>query len=198
MLQGDVITDGWRSKDVHDALDLCLACKGCLSDCPVNVDMATYKAEFLFHHYQHRLRPMSHYSMGWIPLWSRLATTVPRTANAVAHARGLSTLLKKVGGIDANRQLPRFADQRFTEWFADRPPAPNSAPRGRVVLWPDTFTNYFEPDIGEATVAVLESAGFSVEVPHPTVCCGLTWISTGQLGVAKRVLRRTLNLLRPA
>lgn len=197
MLQGDVITDGWRSTEVRDALDLCLACKGCRSDCPVDVDMATYKAEFLFHHYRGRLRPMAHYSMGWIPLWARLAAAAPRALNAVAHAPGSSTLLKKVGGIDPHRELPRFADERFTAWFRGRPPAGTGA-RGRVVLWPDSFVNNFEPDVGKAAVAVLESAGFEVDVPRRTLCCGLTWISTGQLRVAKRVLRRTLTALRPA
>jgi len=197
MLQGDVITDGWRSTEVRDALDLCLACKGCRSDCPVDVDMATYKAEFLFHHYRRRLRPMSHYSMGWIPLWARLAAAMPRAVNALTHARGLSALITKVGGIDSRRELPRFADQRFTAWFSRHPPSA-PATRGRVVLWPDTFTNNFEPGVAKAAVAVLESAGFGVDIPQPSVCCGLTWISTGQLGTAKRVLRRTLTALRPA
>ncbi|OBG32694.1 FAD-binding and (Fe-S)-binding domain-containing protein [Mycobacterium sp. E3198] len=198
MVQGDVITDGWRSTAVRDALDLCLACKGCRSDCPVNVDMATYKAEFLFHHYRGRLRPMAHYSMGWIPLWARLAAVAPRTLNAVAHAPGSSTLLKKVGGIAAQRELPRFADERFTAWFRQRPAAATAPRRGRVVLWPDSFVNNFEPEVGKAAVAVLEAAGFEVEVPRRTLCCGLTWISTGQLRVAKRVLRRTLSALSPA
>jgi FAD/FMN-containing dehydrogenase/Fe-S oxidoreductase len=201
MLQGDVITDGWRSDAVHDALDLCLACKGCRSDCPVDVDMATYKAEFLFHHYRGRVRPMAHYSMGWIPLWARLAETMPGlpgALNSVMHAPRVSTLIKKAGGIDAQREMPRFAERRFTKWFRDRPPQTGERPRGRVVLWPDTFVNNFEPEVGEAAVAVLESAGFDVEVPRRTVCCGLTWISTGQLRTAKRVLRRTLTTLGPA
>ncbi|MBV8348038.1 MAG: FAD-binding protein, partial [Mycolicibacterium sp.] len=158
MLQGDVITDGWRSTEVRDALDLCLACKGCRSDCPVDVDMATYKAEFLFHHYRRRLRPMSHYSMGWIPLWARLAAAMPRAVNAVTHAPGLAPLIKKAGGVDPQRELPRFAGQRFTAWFSERRPPGALPPRGRVVLWPDTFTNNFEPDIAQAAVAVLESA----------------------------------------
>lgn len=198
MVQGDVITDGWRSTEVHDALDLCLACKGCRSDCPVDVDMATYKAEFLFHHYRRRLRPMAHYSMGWIPLWARLAASAPRALNAVTHAPGLSTLVKKAGGIDTQRELPRFADERFTAWFAHHPVGGTSPSRGRVVLWPDTFVNNFEPDVGKAAVTVLESAGFDVEVPLRSVCCGLTWISTGQLRTAKRVLRRTLTTLSAA
>ncbi|WP_407689577.1 FAD-binding and (Fe-S)-binding domain-containing protein [Mycobacterium sp. HUMS_1102779] len=198
MLQGDVITDGWRSAEVHDALDLCLACKGCRSDCPVNVDMATYKAEFLFHHYRHRFRPMAHYSMGWIPLWARLAAVAPRALNAVSHAPALSGLLKKAGGIAPQRELPNFAPQRFSSWFAGRPLGVTAPTRGRVLLWPDTFVNNFDPAVGQAAVAVLEAAGFEVEVPRRTVCCGLTWISTGQLGVATRVLRRTLSALRPA
>ena len=198
MVQGDVITDGWRSTEVRDALDLCLACKGCRSDCPVDVDMATYKAEFLFHHYRRRLRPMSHYSMGWIPLWARLAAAAPLLVNNVTHTPGLSRVVKKAGGIDPNREMPSFADERFTHWFTHHRPTGAGARRGRVVLWPDTFVNNFEPDVGKAAVAVLESAGFDVEVPHRALCCGLTWISTGQLKVAKRVLRRTLTALRPA
>jgi FAD/FMN-containing dehydrogenase/Fe-S oxidoreductase len=198
MVQGDVITDGWRSTEVRDALDLCLACKGCRSDCPVDVDMATYKAEFLFHHYRRRLRPMSHYSMGWIPLWARLAAVAPLLVNNVTHTPGLSRVVKKAGGIDPNREMPSFADETFTHWFTHHRPAGAGARRGRVVLWPDTFVNNFEPDVGKAAVAVLESAGFDVEVPHRALCCGLTWISTGQLKVAKRVLRRTLTALRPA
>ena len=198
MVEGDVITDGWRSAEVRDALDLCLACKGCRSDCPVNVDMATYKAEFLFHHYRRRLRPMAHYSMGWIPLWARMAATAPRALNAVTRAPGVSTLVKKAGGVDVRRELPQFTAERFTSWFAARPAGDVAPVRGRVLLWPDTFVNNFEPEIGHAAVAVLESAGFTVEVPRKAVCCGLTWISTGQLGIAKRVLRRTLSALSPA
>lgn len=198
MVKGDVITDGWRSAEVHDALDLCLACKGCRSDCPVNVDMATYKAEFLFHHYRGRFRPMAHYSMGWIPLWARLAAVAPRLLNTVTHTPGVSTMIKRAGGIDVQRDMPNFAGERFTHSFARREAVPVAASRGRVLLWPDTFTNNFEPEIAHAAVAVLESAGFDVEVPRKAVCCGLTWISTGQLRTAKRVLRRSLAVLSPA
>lgn len=197
MLQGDVITEGWRSTEVRDALDLCLACKGCRSDCPVNVDMATYKAEFMHHHYKHRLRPLSHYSMGWLPLLARLAAVAPRPINALAHTPGLTTLLRAAGGIDQQREVPRFADERFTHWFGRRPSA-STGRRGTVVLWPDTFTNSFDPHIAKAAVAVLEDAGFQVEVPRAALCCGLTWISTGQLEVAKKVLQRTLRALAPA
>ncbi|AFM17146.1 FAD/FMN-dependent dehydrogenase [Mycolicibacterium chubuense NBB4] len=196
MLEGDVVADGWRSDAVKDALDLCLACKGCRSDCPVNVDMATYKAEFLSHHYEHRLRPMAHYSMGWLPLFARLSAVAPRAVNTVAHTPGLSTLLRAVGGIDQHRDIPSFAPQRFTRWFARRSTAA-PAERPRVLLWPDTFTNNFDTGIARDAVAVLEAAGFAVEVPQKAVCCGLTWISTGQLATAKRIARRTLDVLSP-
>ncbi|OBG84337.1 dimethylmenaquinone methyltransferase [Mycobacterium sp. E802] len=197
MLEGDVITDGWRSEEVRDALDLCLACKGCRSDCPVNVDMATYKAEFLSHHYHNRLRPMAHYSMGWIPLWARLAAAAPGVVNRTAQTKSLGAVIKRLGGIDERRGIPVFARQRFTAAF-DGHVRPPHAPLGPVVLWPDTFTNNFDPQIAHDAVQVLESAGFAVEVPREALCCGLTWISTGQLTTAKRVLRRTLRALRPA
>ncbi|EME67220.1 D-lactate dehydrogenase (cytochrome) [Rhodococcus ruber BKS 20-38] len=197
MLQGDVITDGWRSTAVRDALDLCLACKGCRSDCPVDVDMATYKAEFLAHHYEHRLRPLAHYSMGWIPLWARLAAIAPGLVNTLTHAPGLSSALKAAGGIDRRRPVPRFARQRFRDEFTRRTPAQPGGERGTVVLWPDTFTDNFDPQIARDAVTVLEAAGFDVRIPDRTACCGLTWISTGQLTTAKRVLRRTLKVLGP-
>ncbi|MEV3965074.1 FAD-binding and (Fe-S)-binding domain-containing protein [Nocardia sp. NPDC050193] len=195
MLNGEVITAGWRSTEVRDALDLCLACKGCRSDCPVDVDMATYKAEFLAHHYRWRPRPMAHYSMGWIPLWARLATGAAPVANALTHTRGLRRLVARAGGLDPRRELPRFASPRFTETFAGSAMAADTRPT--VLLWPDTFTNNFEPDIARAAVQVLDAAGFRVEVPPRTVCCGLTWISTGQLATAARVLTRTLRILEP-
>ncbi|MGO4205132.1 (Fe-S)-binding protein [Rhodococcus sp. TAF43] len=194
MVEGDVITDGWRSATVRDALDLCLACKGCKRDCPVSVDMATYKAEFLYHHYRNRPRPLSHYSMGWLPLWSRAAAAAPRAVNALAHAPGLSRVAARAAGVDPRRPLPSFAPSRFTEAYR---PEPTGGCRGRVVLWPDTFDNNFDPHIAHAAAAVLHAAGFDVEVPDRTVCCGLTWISTGQLGVAVRVLHRALDVLGP-
>jgi len=196
MVNGDVITDGWRSTEVRDALDLCLSCKGCKSDCPVNVDMATYKAEFLSHHYARRLRPAAHYTMGWLPLWARLAAYAPNTVNAVTQTPGLRTLVKAAGGIAPQRQLPRFARQRFTHWFTTHTPT-GDGHNGDIVLWPDTFTNSFHPAVAKAAVEVLEEAGFRVKVPESSVCCGLTWISTGQLGIAQRVLRRTLRVLAP-
>ncbi|WP_116026939.1 FAD-binding and (Fe-S)-binding domain-containing protein [Thermomonospora umbrina] len=189
------IDGGWRSTEVRDALDLCLACKGCRADCPVNVDMATYKAEFLHHHYRGRVRPVVHYSMGWLPLWAAMARRAPGTVNALTRMPGLSRVIKAAGGIASERPVPLFAEGHFTGWWRRRRPKGDGA-RGEVVLWPDTFTNSFTPAIGRAAVEVLEAAGFRVRVPRGTVCCGLTWISTGQLGIARRALRRTLDVLR--
>jgi Fe-S oxidoreductase len=192
------ISDGWRSTEVKDALDLCLACKGCKSDCPVNVDMATYKAEFLSHHYEGRLRPAAHYSLGWLPLWARLSRIAPSLVNTLLHAPGLARAGKALAGVARERQAPAFAPQSFVQWWKERDaqqPAP-ADPR-TVVLWPDTFSTYFHPSIAISAVRVLEDAGFKVAVPTEPVCCGLTWISTGQLGTAAKVLRRTLDVLRP-
>ncbi len=196
---GDTIRDGWRSTAVRDALDLCLACKGCKSDCPVGVDMATYKAEFLAHHYAGRLRPRAHYTMGWLPLLARVAARAPRLVNLLARAPALASVLKAAGGVAGERDLPRFAAEPFTAWFARRSGTPPGEWRdGDVLLWPDTFTNFFHPQVGVAAVTVLEAAGFRVRLPPAGACCGLTWISTGQLGVARRALRRTLGVLAPA
>ncbi|MFG1641259.1 FAD-binding and (Fe-S)-binding domain-containing protein [Amycolatopsis sp. NPDC049252] len=193
MINGEVITDGWRSTEVHDALDLCLSCKGCLSDCPVDVDMATYKAEFLHQHYRRRLRPASHYSMGWLPLWLRVSARLPRLANAAGRSKVLSGLLKRLGGIAPERALPEFAREPFTKARADL--RRRASGERKVVLWPDSFNNYLTPSVLDAAHEVLTAAGYDVVLPDRGVCCGLTWVSTGQLDVARRVLRRTLDVL---
>lgn len=190
------IAPDWRSREVHDALDLCLACKGCKTDCPVNVDMATYKAEFLHHHYKGRPRPLAHYSMGWLPALARVAALAPRTVNALTAVPWVARTAKALGGIARERDVPVFAEQRFTDWWRERGGPRGEGHRGEVVVWPDTFTDHFHPAIGRAAVEVLEAAGFRVKVPEAAVCCGLTWISTGQLNIAQRVLRRTLDVLR--
>jgi Fe-S oxidoreductase len=142
MLQGDPLTGGWRDDHVKEALDLCLACKGCKSDCPVSVDMATYKAEFLSHYYAGRLRPRSAYAMGFIHRWARLASHAPRVANAVMQMPGVSDVLKTVAGIAHRRSLPQFASQTFVAWFhATRRSRSAAVGRQRVLLWPDTFKN---------------------------------------------------------
>ncbi|GAA3844822.1 FAD-binding and (Fe-S)-binding domain-containing protein [Streptomyces coacervatus] len=211
MLAGELVTDGWRSVEVRDALDLCLSCKGCRSDCPVEVDMATYKAEFLYHHYEGRRRPAAHYSMGWLPVWLRWVSRT-RTAwlvNLLASVRPLAAFAKRLGGIAPERGIPRLATVTFTRWYGRRARAQErrkiretgleyEEESGRpVLLWPDTFTEYLSPDVGKAAVRVLEAAGLS-PVPIPKlsrgrVCCGLTYLSTGQLDRARAVLRDTLD-----
>jgi Fe-S oxidoreductase/FAD/FMN-containing dehydrogenase len=196
------IQDGWRSSEVKDALDLCLACKGCKTDCPANVDMATYKAEFLAQHYRHRIRPRADYATGWLPaaalLVSRTRTAKP--LNALTRRRAVARLVTRSAGLE-DRPIPQFAPQTLQQWWAGRGPAPVDAARGdrrgTVLLWPDTFTNAFAPQIGRAAVEVLETAGWQVTIPAEPLCCGLTWISTGQLNIAKRVLRRTIRTLAP-
>ncbi|WP_326729147.1 FAD-binding and (Fe-S)-binding domain-containing protein [Streptomyces phaeochromogenes] len=292
MLAGEIVTDGWASTEVRDALDLCLSCKGCRSDCPVGVDMATYKAEFLHHHYEGRRRPAAHYTMGWLPVWlatvSRLRLAGP--VNFLASVRPLAAVAKRLGGIAPEREIPRVAGETFTRWWGRRARAqarqepraghveheehPDGGLPKTVVLWPDTFTEHLSPSVGKAAVRVLEAAGLRVlpwppgerrllrvravggwlrrvpavasrqrpkqgprslpgrtsgdgapvaatpqgtanpsAVPNPPVapdlaavprvaprgrvCCGLTYVSTGQLDRARKVMRRTLDLLHP-
>ena len=296
MLDGRSVRGGYGAPEVLDALDLCLGCKGCKTDCPVGVDMAAYKTEVLYQHYRGRPRPAAHYSLGWLPVWARLAGFAPRVVNRVLGSR-LAPVLKRAGGIAAERGLPRFAARSFSRRVGDAAVAvggrrrPGGAgavaaaggPAGfkpgggvvaadslaaagpgmdgagqqsgaagpgldgaglaagvaarsagsaatvlasasasasaaasgeagtwsasalwelsgtpTVVLWADTFTENFTPSVGEALIAVLRSAGFRVLLPPRTGCCGLTWISTGQLGVARRVLARTLEAMGPA
>ena len=204
MANGEVITGGWRDDDVAEALDLCLSCKGCKTDCPVGVDMAAYKTEFLANRYKHRIRPASHYSMGALPRWMRLVGTLPAGAitgiNALARVRPLAAVAKWLGGIAPERAIPEIARETYTTTARTRAlagrPRPSGA-RGRVLLWPDTFTDNFDPSIAADAVAVLESLGYAVELPPRTVCCGLTWTSTGQVGTARRVLRRSLRTIEP-
>ncbi len=189
------IRDGWRSEEVKDALDLCLACKGCKSDCPADVDMATYKAEFLAHHYRHRLRPRADYATGWLPVAaagvtrSRLAPVV----NRLLGVPGLARAATRAAGLE-DREIPRFAHETLQQWWARRPPGAQG-PRGTVLIWPDTFTNVFAPHIGRAAVDLAEAAGWSVDIPTEPLCCGLTWVSTGQLATARRVMRRSVDRL---
>jgi Fe-S oxidoreductase len=190
------LTDRWRNEDVKEALDLCLACKGCRGDCPVRVDMASYKAEFLHHYYGRRIRPRHAYALGLIDKWARLASHLPRLANAATHAPRLQHLVKLAGGVAPERDVPRFATQTFTDWFATHKPRyPDGPP---ALVWPDTFTNYFDPDIGRAAVEVLEAAGRHVLLPERRgLCCGRPLYDYGMLTLAKRYLRRVLDELRP-
>jgi Fe-S oxidoreductase len=190
----------WRSPEVHAALDLCLSCKGCSRDCPTGVDMASYKAEVLHQSYRRRLRPRAHYTLGWLPRWADVAARAPRLANAVTRSRLGGRLAKWGAGVDQRRSLPAFADRTFRQQWHSRPPqrpAPAGDGRGAggraVALWVDSFTDHFAPEVALATAAVLEDAGYRVQVPPAETCCGLTWITTGQLDAA----RRTLELLAP-
>ncbi|HEY0639441.1 MAG TPA: FAD-linked oxidase C-terminal domain-containing protein, partial [Pseudonocardiaceae bacterium] len=192
MLDGRLVRGGWRSREVAEALDLCLACKGCKSDCPVGVDMATYKSEFLYQHYRGRLRPRSHHALGRLPTvarfgLSRLVLGSPLLGRLAARAAGLST----------ERPLPVPARQSLRRWLRRRTPPFGTPPRGTVLLWTDTFTDTFDPDVGRAAVELLEAVGFRVEMPDRPVCCGLTYFATGQLPQARRVLRRSLEVVRP-
>jgi FAD/FMN-containing dehydrogenase/Fe-S oxidoreductase len=192
MMRSEVLEDGWRSDEVKEALDLCLACKGCKNECPVRVDMATYKAEFLAHYYEGRLRPRQAYALGLIMFWARIASKAPRLANLLAA----NPLGKRLAGIAPQRTPPRFADEPFSSWFERRGGTRATGGR-RVVLWPDTFTNYFEPDVAKAAVEVLEAAGCAVELPRGHVCCGRPLYDFGMLKLARRQLEQILEQLRP-
>jgi FAD/FMN-containing dehydrogenase/Fe-S oxidoreductase len=196
MLHGGPLERGWKSDAVEDALSLCLACKGCKSDCPVNVDMATYKAEFRSHYYAGRLRPRSAYSMGLIQMWSRAAGAVPGLANFLTQTPGLSAAVKWAGGIAQERRIPYYAGETFRRWFLRRQPSGHSSGR-RVVLWPDTFNNYFRPGTAIAATRVLEAAGFEVTIPSRVLCCGRPLYDWGMLDRAKWLWRETLDSLRP-
>ncbi|WP_020601444.1 FAD-binding and (Fe-S)-binding domain-containing protein [Spirosoma spitsbergense] len=194
MLQGDELSDGFHSDNVKDALDLCLACKGCLGECPVHVDMATYKSEFLSHYYDNRLRPRSAYAFGWIYWWSRLASVVPEVVNFFMHNPLTAPLAKKAAGVTQKRSIPKFAVQTFRDWYR-REHKLDSTGRPRVILWADTFNNFFLPQTLVAGHEVLEAAGFEVVVPNQILCCGRPLYDFGMLDTAKRMLRDIMTTL---
>ncbi|GAA3583496.1 FAD-binding and (Fe-S)-binding domain-containing protein [Klugiella xanthotipulae] len=213
MLRGELVTDGWRSRETREALDLCLSCQACATECPVNVDMASYKAEFLHHHYRHRLRPTAHYVMGWLPLILRALERLPgsaRVVNGLLGFRPVEELVKRVGGIEPRRRMIHCAPETLRVWLRRREragdtsaapairggvPGGADSPRPTVMLWPDTFTNFSTPGVGRAAVEVLEALGYRVILPQGQVCCGLTWHSTGQLTRAAKVVAQTLDAL---
>ncbi len=195
LLQGEVLKDTWRNEHVKEALDLCLACKGCKGDCPVNVDMATYKAEFLSHYYEGRLRPMVSYTIGLIYWWARLASRVPALVNFLTHAPVFSHIAKTVIGIAPQRTMPTFSSWTFKDWFRKREPRNVGSPQ--VILWADTFNNYFHPQTAVAAVEVLEDAGYHVLVPEQSLCCGRPLYDHGLLTLAERLLRQVLDTLEP-
>ena len=238
MTQGEVIRDGWRSEEVKQSLDLCLACKGCKSECPVSVDVATYKAEFLSHYYEGRVRPRSAYAFGNIDLWARVASNVPGLVNLTTQLPFLRDIAKLAAGIPQQRSIPAFAPETFRSWFQRRhkrkrngkgtaaersatiasptiaspsiaspwksgPSVPrtdhelNWASAPPVLLWPDTFNNYFLPSTAKAAVEVLEAAGYQVMLPRTNLCCGRPLYDFGMLDRAQALLLEILDALSP-
>ncbi|MYT10396.1 MULTISPECIES: FAD-binding and (Fe-S)-binding domain-containing protein, partial [Streptomyces] len=190
MVRGGTVQDGWRSTEVRDALDLCLSCKACSSDCPVGVDMATYKAEFLHQHYQGRVRPRSHYSLGWLPLTSRLAGYAARPVNALLRGP-LGKLLARLGGVTTRRRIPAFASRPALRRALREA---RSGEPAKTLLFVDSFTRAFRPEVAGATSRVLADAGLPCTA-QDGLCCGLTWVSTGQLSLARRIMARTVARL---
>ncbi|WP_235354877.1 FAD-binding and (Fe-S)-binding domain-containing protein [Brevibacterium linens] len=196
MVSGDLLEPRWDSPEVHEALDLCLSCKACGTECPTGTDMSTYKAEVLHQTYKGKLRPMKHYSLGFLPQLARLVTPVAPVLNKVSGLPGLTTLAKKMAGIDGRRSIPQFASTTFRKWWTTTAEAaPRSRANAEVVLFADSWSNHFAPRILAAAVAVLEQAGVHVRVIDQTVCCGLPLISTGQLDAAKANLSETITAL---
>jgi FAD/FMN-containing dehydrogenase/Fe-S oxidoreductase len=195
MLEGNPLSDGWRDEAVKDALDLCLACKACRSECPVSVDMATYKAEFLSHYHEGRRRSLSAYAYGLMHRWARLASYAPWAANFVTQTPALRSVAKRVIGMAPERRIPPFTRHTFRHWYSHR--ARRNTGGTPVILWPDTWNNYFLPETAQAAVEVLEAAGFDVLLPSRPLCCGRPLYDYGMLEVAERLLRRILATLAP-
>ena len=196
MLERAPLTGGWKSEAVKDALDLCLACKGCKGDCPVNVDMATYKAEFLSHYYESKRRPVWAYAFGLIPWWARYGARFARVINAAAQTPGLAQLAKTLVRMAPQREIPPFAEQSFRDWWRARGARPNCG-GPRVIMWADTFNTYFHADTARHAVEVLEAAGYDVLVPEQVLCCGRPLYDYGMVGLAKGLLREIIDALRP-
>jgi FAD/FMN-containing dehydrogenase/Fe-S oxidoreductase len=202
LLQGEVVSGGWHDKHVKKAFDLCLSCKACKSECPTNVDIATYRAEFLSHYYDGKARPPQAYAFGMIDQWARLASLAPRLANFASHAPGLTDILRTVLGVAPQRQIPRFAPMSFQQW-ARKYGIPivggeidqESADEPEVILWVDTFNNYFHPETSRAALRVLKDAGFRVTIPRNHLCCGRPLYDFGMIDKAKEYLQRILHVL---
>jgi FAD/FMN-containing dehydrogenase/Fe-S oxidoreductase len=190
------LEDGWRNAEVKEALDLCLACKGCLHECPVRVDMATYKAEFLSHYYSRRVRPRQAYALGLIRWEAQLGSRVPRLANLMLQREPFASAGKLLAGVARDRTPPRFAPVTFTRWFAERSTPPVSGGGTRVILWPDTFNDHFHPQVAVAATETLEAAGCEVALPSRSVCCGRPLYDYGMLRLARRLLGQVLEALR--
>ncbi|MGE5321325.1 MAG: FAD-binding and (Fe-S)-binding domain-containing protein [Actinomycetota bacterium] len=206
MLQGEVVREGWNDEQVKRSLDLCLSCKACKAECPSKVDLATYKAEFLAHYYEHKRRPLRAYAFVLIDRWARLASAAPGLANFAANAPLLSAMGRKILGVAQERQLPRFAPQSFQRWATEtgvawlqkNSAAGDSGSKPPVILWADTFNNYFHPETSRAALSVLGDAGFNVIVPREHLCCGRPLYDFGMLDRAKRYLQHVMAVLGPS
>lgn len=197
MMHGNAIEGGWRNLEVKEALDLCLSCKACKTECPVNVDMATWKSEFLAHHYQGRLHPLHHYAFGYMDKWAKFASFAPGLANLPLRVPGMDTLVKSMIGVAPQRDLPRFASNNFRAAFHKRArPAPPQD-RPNILLWPDTWNNYFHPQALDAASKILSQAGYNVEIPRKHICCGRPLYDFGMLDEARRYLQRILHEFGP-
>jgi Fe-S oxidoreductase len=193
MLEGGPIDDGFASRAVHNALDLCLSCKACKSECPVGVDMAAYRAEFLSHYYQSHARPVASYSMGLVHVWAPVAARMPWLANGLTQAPGLRAVAKAIAGVHPARSLPPLARQTFRRSWR-----PSGATRSaRAVLWADTFNNHFTPGPLMAAAQVLERSGHEVIVSPPGLCCGRPFYDFGRLEPARHYLAKILDRLMP-
>jgi FAD/FMN-containing dehydrogenase/Fe-S oxidoreductase len=192
MMKKDTLLKPWKEEAVKESLDLCLACKGCKSDCPVTVDMATYKAEFLSHYFKGRLRPMAAYTMGLIFFWNRIAAFVPTLVNFLTHQEPFAWIVKKIGGIAPARDIPRYAKKTFRKGFRKR-----SSHGKEVILWTDSFNNYFHPQVLSSLEESLERLGYHVSIPEKNLCCGRPLYDYGMLDLAKKMLKRVLTEMKP-
>ncbi|MBC5828928.1 MAG: FAD-binding oxidoreductase [Candidatus Eremiobacteraeota bacterium] len=195
MLEGNPLHGGWKSDAVKEALDLCLACKGCKGECPVNVDMATYKAEFLSHYFQGRRRPIAAYAFGLMYWWARIAAIAPGLVNFITQTPGLRNIAKAAATMAPQRRVPMFASQTFRAWFHAR--KARNVEKQQVILWPDTWNNHFHPTTAQAAVEVLEAAGFHVLIPQVELCCGRPLYDYGMLDLAKKLLNEIVETLGP-
>jgi hypothetical protein len=187
MLRGDVITEGWASDEVREALDWCLACKGCRSDCPTHTDMAAYKAEFMSHYYETHRRPRQAWSMGRIGEWAPVGSLFAGFVNTFAR----SAVAKRLAGVAPDRKLPQFAPRTFRAQFK------RNGAGDPVVLFDDTFNNHFRPQTAAAAHKLLVEAGCAVELPARRICCGRPYYDYGMLDAAKRALLNVLKVLEP-
>jgi len=196
MLQGQTLERNWRDEGVKEALDLCLVCKGCKGECPINVDIPTYKAEFLSHYYEGRLRPRQAYTMGLTMFWLRMARVAPWAGNLLMRSRAGRAVIRAIAGVDPRRELPRLAPRSFQQRLGFRRPNAAAGER-KVVLWPDTWNNYFHPETAQSAYDFLTDAGWKVIVPRGFLCCGRPLYDYGMLPTAKRLLRHDIAQLRP-